>query len=242
MARVLHSWGMTINREISVLLIAEDPLLVAPVAEFLQLKGMHVTIETEVNSPDVRKHLDNQMYDVSVVNTARSNAWALETIEALRVISSVPIIAAMRDAEKDTMIAGYEQGADEVQNLPIPTELLICKIESIVRRMHMDEKQTEYPLGELTFYVDKQVLVAPNGEILHRLSGKENDVLELLASHINTTVEKSVILRKIWKADNYFNGRSLAVYINKLRSKLETEQGIRLITVQGKGYKLCGKE
>lgn len=246
MARSLQKESIMVSTShIHVLLLAEDELMASAVAEYLQMKTFDVTIEKEgiadlmrKRLDEMHKRLDNEEYDVCVIYPSRSNDWALQVLSDLRTISTVPAILAMRDAEKNTMIAGYGAGADDVQKLPISTELLACKIEAIVRREHMHESPLEYRLGSIVFNVSQQRLSKANGDLIGKLSGKEMELLEVLAQHINKPVEKGVILRKIWNEDNYFTSRSLSVYITKLKKLLASEPGVTISFVHGKGYRL----
>lgn len=230
------------TRKSQVLLLTEDELVSAPVAEFLGQFETEVSVEKSVEPPYVRKNLDDQVYDVCVIYTCRSNEWAQERLQELREFSFLPTIVTLREASKEEMVKTYRLGADDVQNSPISTELLACKIDAIVLRKYWADEPKEYHLGRLVFSVETNRIVSEKDDYICQITGRETELLALLAKNANKTVERGLILRKIWKADNYFNGRSLSVYINRLRKSLAIEDRIEIVAVHGRGYKLVIKK
>ena len=99
---------------------------------------------------------------------------------------------------------------------------------------------TLFPIGQYTFDRQKQVLV--RGDSKQKLTTKECDLLTLLCQHINQVLERNYALKTIWIDDNYFNARSMDVYITKLRKLLKDDPQVEIITVHGKGYKLIAPE
>ena len=118
-------------------------------------------------------------------------------------------------------------------------EELILKIEAILRRTTSENQsstQQVFTLGKFTFDTRKQTL--SEGENTVKLTTKESDLLKLLCQNANKVLERNYALRSIWIDDNYFNARSMDVYITKLRKHLKSEQTVEIINVHGKGYKL----
>ena len=98
------------------------------------------------------------------------------------------------------------------------------------------ELPSEVQLGKLKYQPNNNKLFLPSGEV--KLTTKENELLKLLVESIDSTVNRSVALKKIWKDDSYFNARSMDVYIAKLRKFLKEDDSIQLLTVHGEGFKL----
>ena len=145
----------------------------------------------------------------------------------------------MTDVEKTEVMEMYKAGADDVITQPISMEIMGLKILAILRRCNQQvQAQKLFTIGSLTFDSELQTL-SQDGVLIHHLSGKESELLAILMSNCNQLVERGYILRKIWGMDNYFNGRSLSVYINHLRHMLEVEQSVKILSIHGKGYKIC---
>ena len=123
---------------------------------------------------------------------------------------------------------------------PFSMEELLARINVILKRSNpfvlAEEEETDEKLGNFVFHYKKQKL-ALNGEET-KLTTKENELLYLLSKHRNTIMERSYALKTIWGDDNYFNGRSMDVYIAKLRKHLKADDRLEIINVHGKGFKL----
>ena len=117
-------------------------------------------------------------------------------------------------------------------------EELVLRIEAIIRRVKgkKGKEITMYKIGKFTFDTQKQVLISENET--EKLTTKETELLSLLCAHVNEILERNFALKTIWIDDNYFNARSMDVYITKLRKKLKADPGIEIINIHGKGYKL----
>jgi DNA-binding response OmpR family regulator len=122
---------------------------------------------------------------------------------------------------------------------PFSMEELIVRIEAVLRRttgLKQENPQEEFKLGKYTFDSRKQHLI--DGENSIKLTTKESELLKLLCNNVNKVLERNLALKTIWADDNYFNARSMDVYITKLRKHLKDEPSIEIINVHGKGYKL----
>jgi DNA-binding response OmpR family regulator len=118
-------------------------------------------------------------------------------------------------------------------------EELILRIEAILRRTAQENQsnaQQIFTIGRYTFDTRKQTL--SEGENTVKLTTKESDLLKLLCQNVNKVLERNYALKSIWIDDNYFNARSMDVYITKLRKHLKDEPTVEIINVHGKGYKL----
>lgn len=111
------------------------------------------------------------------------------------------------------------------------------RIEAILRRTSGESPVLDtYKLGRFKFDTQKQQLI--DGENVIKLTTKESELLKLLCSNANKVLERNVALKTIWVDDNYFNARSMDVYITKLRKHLKDDPSVEIINVHGKGYKL----
>ena len=138
--------------------------------------------------------------------------------------------------------ANAEIGADDYITKPFSMEELVYRIDAILRRVRgkKNKESTLYHIGNFTFDTQKQLLCI--GDQQTKLTTKENELLALLCSHANEILQRDFALKTIWIDDNYFNARSMDVYITKLRKHLKDDPQIEIINIHGKGYKLITPE
>ena len=162
--------------------------------------------------------------------------------EIRTVNSEVPIIFLTAKTLKEDILEGFKRGADDYITKPYSMEELVYRIEAIIRRVKgkKGKEITMYQIGKFTFDTQKQVLIC--GNVNERLTTKESELLSLLCAHVNEILERNFALKSIWIDDNYFNARSMDVYITKLRKKLKADPSIEIINIHGKGYKLIAPE
>ena len=164
----------------------------------------------------------------------------LALAKELRYIEpAIPIIFLTAKTQKEDIIEGFKTGADDYITKPFSMEELLYRIEAILRRTTshaVPVKEDLYILGGYSFDVKIQLLTYKDLSI--KLTTKESELLELLCCHRNEILERNYALRTIWIDDNYFNARSMDVYISRLRKYLKKDTNIRILNIHGKGYKL----
>ncbi len=145
---------------------------------------------------------------------------------------------------KEDIIQGYKLGADDYISKPFDSELLLLKIKAILKRNQelnsKEEEQFEFKIGQYQFNSRLRTLV--KGGESHTLSPKENELLHMLCEHKNDLLPREVALKKIWGSDTYFNGRSMDVYIAKLRKYLKDDSNIEIVNIHGNGFRLVVKD
>jgi len=152
---------------------------------------------------------------------------------------NTPVLMLTSKSEEIDKVLGLEIGADDYITKPFSMEELILRIEAILRRTSQENQanaQAVFTLGKFTFDTRKQLLA--EGDNVVKLTTKESDLLKLLCQNANKVLERNYALKSIWIDDNYFNARSMDVYITKLRKHLKDEPTVEIINVHGKGYKL----
>jgi len=223
--------------QISILLLIADAQLGMAIAENLENFGHRVSVVSE-EDPEDKNMVDETKYDVCLLYSGSESTGLDMRIRKIRQSTNIPLFVIGPQMGKQEVVDMYHSGADDVLEVPISTEILSCKIAALIGRLKEEPEEHLFEIGIFEFDSEKQTLLSM-GDHLVRLSGKETELLALLVRHRNQPVDKSVILRKIWKVDNYFNGRSLSVYVNHLRHLLEADPKIRIINIHGKGYKMC---
>jgi two-component system, OmpR family, response regulator len=151
----------------------------------------------------------------------------------------IPIIFLTAKNQKDDIIEGFKSGADDYITKPFSMEELLYRIEAILRRIATPApavKDDFYTVGAYSFDPLKQMLAFNDENI--KLTTKESELLELLCRHRNEILERNYALKTIWIDDNYFNARSMDVYITRLRKYLRKDPTVKILNVHGRGYKL----
>lgn len=158
--------------------------------------------------------------------------------EVKEIDNGQPLIFLTAKGQKEDIIAGYAAGADDYLVKPFDTDVLLYKIQAIIGRKisEMDEEPDELLLGSFTF-LPKIRQLQREGETT-RLSPKESDLLKLMVAHKNQLLPRSKALLNIWKEDNYFTGRSMDVYVAKLRKYLKVDGRLKIENVHGEGFRL----
>ena len=152
--------------------------------------------------------------------------------------SEIPIIFLTAKTLKEDILEGFKIGADDYLTKPFSMEELTFRIEAILRRVKgkKNKESSMYRLGRFVFDTQKQLLTIDGKQT--KLTTKESELLGLLCAHANEILQRDFALKTIWIDDNYFNARSMDVYITKLRKHLKEDDSIEIINIHGKGYKL----
>jgi len=221
--------------KIRILLTEDDANLGSLLREYLIAKGFDVELQ-----PDGEKGLlafRRAHFDLCILDVMMPVKDGFSMAKEVRIMNTeVPIIFLTAKSMKEDVLEGFNSGADDYMTKPFSMEELIMRIEAILRRTTKSSSQELFTLGEVMFDSNKQHLTKNDTTI--KLTTKESELLKLLCQHGNQILERNYALKAIWKDDNYFNARSMDVYITKLRKHLQDVPGIQIINVHGKGYKL----
>lgn len=220
-----------------LLLAEDDENLGLLLKEYLIAKGYDTDLygDGEAAYDGFKKN----QYSLCILDIMMPKKDGMTLAKDIRLINSdVPIIFLTAKNLKEDVLLGFKMGADDYITKPFSMEELIFRIEAILRRTQDGKggEQTTYQLGRFTFDHRKQTLTG-NGETV-KLTTKESELLRLLCNNANEVLERNFALKTIWIDDNYFNARSMDVYITKLRKHLKDEPTVEIINVHGKGYKL----
>lgn len=158
-----------------------------------------------------------------------------------KINTDIPIIFLTAKTLKADVLHGFKVGADDYITKPFDSEVLLCKINAIIKRhniqRNIDESQTdEFEIGRYRFNFPNRLIIN-NGET-QKLSPKEAELLKMLCQYINNVLPRDVALKTIWGEDNYFTTRSMDVFITKLRKYLKDDPNIEIINLHGSGFRL----
>ncbi|MCH5309157.1 MAG: response regulator transcription factor [Prevotella sp.] len=229
------------EENLRILLCEDDENLGMLLREYLQAKGYIAEL-----CPDGEagfKAFQKTKYDICVLDVMMPKKDGFTLAQEIRAANAdVPIIFLTARALKDDIVEGFKNGADDYLTKPFSMEELVLRIEAILRRTKgkKSKESTVYRIGRFTFDTQKQLLLIDDEQ--RKLTTKENELLALLCSHSNEILQRDFALKTIWIDDNYFNARSMDVYITKLRKHLKDDPQIEIINIHGKGYKLITPE
>ena len=225
------------EEKLKILLCEDDENLGMLLREYLQAKGYVAELCTDGDA-GFKSFLKNK-FDICVLDVMMPKKDGFTMAQEIRSSNvDVPIIFLTAKTLKEDILEGFKIGADDYITKPFSMEELVFRIEAIMRRTKgkKSKESTVYHIGQFTFDTQKQLLCI--GEEQRKLTTKENELLALLCSHANEILQRDFALKTIWIDDNYFNARSMDVYITKLRKHLKDDPKIEIINIHGKGYKL----
>ena len=225
------------EEKIKVLLCEDDENLGMLLREYLEAKDYDTVL-----CPDGEagyKEFSKTKFDIAVLDVMMPKKDGFTLAQEIRQTNAdLPIIFLTAKTLKEDILEGFKIGADDYITKPFSMEELVFRVEAILRRVRgkKSKESTMYHIGDFTFDTQKQLLTI--GDKQTKLTTKENELLALLCSHANEILQRDFALKTIWIDDNYFNARSMDVYITKLRKHLKDDDQIEIINIHGKGYKL----
>lgn len=225
------------EERLKLFLCEDDENLGMLLREYLQAKGFDTDLYPDGEAG--YKGFIKEKYDLCVLDVMMPKKDGITLVKEIRAVNSeIPIIFLTAKNMKDDILEGFKAGADDYITKPFSMEELVLRIEAIFRRVKGKKvkDQQVYQFGKMSFDTQKQILTI--GDINTKLTTKESELLGLLCAHANEILERNHALKQIWVDDNYFNARSMDVYITKLRKLLKADPDIEIINIHGKGYKL----
>ena len=225
-------------KKYKILLCEDDTNLGMVLKNYLELTDYDVTLER-----DGRLGLaafQREKFDICLLDVMMPNMDGFTLGEAIRDVDpDMPLFFLSAKTMKEDIIQGYKLGADDYITKPFDSEVLLLKIKAILKRSEEENKindNIEFDLG--SYHFNPRLRELKIGATVHVLSPKENELLKMLAEHKNDLLQRDKALKKIWGSDTYFNGRSMDVYIAKLRKYLKEDTQIEIVNVHGSGFRL----
>ena len=225
------------ENKLHILLCEDEESLGMLVREYLQAKGYDA--ELYLDGEAGYKAFVKGKYDMCLLDVMMPKMDGFTLARELRSINSeVPIMFLTAKNLKDDILEGFKLGADDYLTKPFSMDELVYRMEAILRRVKARSREmaTRYQLGRFTFDTQRQLLSIDDKST--KLTTKESELLTMLCTHMNDILERDLALKTIWIDDNYFNARSMDVYITKLRKHLKDDPNVEINNVHGKGYRL----
>lgn len=226
--------------KLNILLAEDDENLGLLLHTYLTSKGYHVKLTR--NGKSAIEYFTSEKVDFCILDVMMPLMDGIAAAKEIRELNRhVPILFLTAKSLEQDKLAGFAVGADDYLTKPFSMEELIARIEAISRRSVQKNtpSDTKITIGSIAFDAQSRILHLPSGEV--KLTTKENQLLSLLSKNSNEVIDRQATLRAIWGDDNYFNGRSMDVYIAKLRKLLKEDPAIEIMNVHGKGFQLIVK-
>jgi DNA-binding response OmpR family regulator len=221
-----------------ILLCEDDTNLGMVLKNYLELNDYDVTLER-----DGRLGLaafQREKFDLCLLDVMMPHVDGFTLAEDIRDINpDIPLFFLSAKTMKEDIIQGYKLGADDYITKPFDSEVLLLKIKAILKRneeLNKEAANVEYDLGQ--YHFNPKLRELSHGGKTQTLSPKENELLKMLSEYKNDLLPREIALKKIWGSDTYFNGRSMDVYIAKLRKYLKDDSQIEIVNIHGNGFRL----
>jgi len=225
-----------------ILLVEDDPNLGLLLQDYLQLKGKFDVVLSTDGDEGLRA-FNKQQFDLCILDVMMPKKDGFTLGKEIRKINqNIPIIFATAKAMMEDKVSAYDLGGDDYITKPFRIEELLLRINALLKRVSAREPepigpaQTLFEIGDYTFDFTTQMIHYKGQN--QKLSTKEAELLQLLCINKNSVLTREEALLSIWHDDNYFNGRSMDVFLSKLRKYLKEDPKVEILNVHGKGYKL----
>jgi len=223
-----------------ILVAEDDENLGLLLSAFLEEKGYEPSIARSGIKVLELYRENPSRYQFIILDVMMPGMDGFSVAKEIRLIDKkTPILFLSAKTLELDRLKGFEVGADDYLTKPFAMEELLARIKAILRRVEPQDSLEWVKIGHLNFMPSQNLIQFEEGS--QRLTTKENALLELLAHNINEVVDRQAALRAIWGDDSYFNGRSMDVYIAKLRKILSHDPSVEILNVHGIGFKLIVK-
>jgi DNA-binding response OmpR family regulator len=224
--------------KISILLAEDDINLGFVIADQLRAEGYHVSLTTD--GIEALKRFNEQPYHLCIFDVMMPKKDGFTLARDIRKINTdVPILFLTAKSMTEDKIEGFNAGGDDYLTKPFSVEELNLRIKSLLKRVNIRTEIPEEKVFNVSEFVfDTENLTLTLGGDVQSLTKKEAQILKILYKFKNQVLPREVILNTVWGQDDYFVGRSLDVFITKLRKYLKDDETIQILNIHGVGFKL----
>lgn len=224
--------------QLRVLLLEDEPQLAKIVSESLLNRGFQV--QHAANGFQGLDAIRNGSFDVCVVDVMLPLMDGFAFVKEFRKTDNqTPVLFLTAKSMTEDVVKGFELGGNDYLKKPFSLEELVLRLKELLRRSGALEGSTaeSVTIGAYTFAPFKQELWYDQA-LVCRLSHRESELLRLLVQQKNQVLDRKTSLMKLWGDDSFFNGRSMDVFISKLRKHLKKDPSVEILNIRGVGYKL----
>jgi len=223
------------STKIKLILAEDEPALALIIKESLETRNfevLHCKDGEEALATFTKQKVDLLVLDVMM---PKKDGFSVAK-DVRKLDKKVPIIFLTAKSQTQDVVEGFTSGGNDYLKKPFSMEELIVRIHALLGRINPEKTEEIVAVGKYTFDFTKQTLHLHEHTIT--LTHREAELLLVLIENKNEILDRSIVLKKIWGNDDFFNGRSMDVFITKLRKKLNLDPNIQIINVRGQGYKL----
>lgn len=223
------------DKKIKLLLAEDEPSLGQIIKESLETRNFEV--HHAHNGEEAIQIYLNEKPDVLVLDVMMPKKDGFTVAQEIREEdTTTPIIFLTAKSQTKDVLEGFNYGGNDYLKKPFSMEELIVRIQALLNRVTLKTNHEEISIGSYHFNYTKQTLDFENNSVL--LTHREAELLFHLSQKKNEILDRSFILNKLWGNDDFFNARSMDVFISKLRKKLQNDSSIQIVNIRGYGYKL----
>lgn len=220
-----------------ILLVEDDENLGYVIQDLLSMNGYKVHLARD--GKEGLLFFNKSKYDLCLIDVMMPKKDGFELAEDIqKVNNSVPLVFLTARNQKEDKIKGLKLGADDYITKPFDSDEFLLRVKAILRRSSTEKNNSdkEYKIGEYTF--TPSTLILSKDDDSRRLTKKESALLKLLCEHKGKILEREVVSNLIWGDDSYFVGRSMDVFITRLRKYLKDDSAISITNIHGVGFRL----
>ena len=223
-----------------ILLAEDDQNLGFVIKDLLQGEGYKVEWVKDGNT--ALKTFVNGSFDLCILDVMMPKKDGFTLADDIRKSDSkTPIIFLTAKGMKEDVIKGFKVGGDDYITKPFNTEEFKLRVGAMLKRTKGDEKVVEmkenYIIGKYKFDHKNLTLQFEKQEAMN-LTAKEADILQIFCHHLGEVVSREDILKRVWGDDDYFIGRSMDVFISRLRKYLKDDERLQIVNIHGVGFKM----
>lgn len=231
------------DKNYRLILVEDDPSLGYLLSEYLGMKDFDVTWTKDGQS--ALSKMESNVFDLAILDVMLPDMDGFELSQKIKALNpDLPFLFLTARSLKIDVLKGFAMGAVDYLKKPIDEEELVVRVNALLSRLVAEEKEEEiaqnYQIGDYTLNTENFELRYKNQPI--KLTGKEFDLLALLAKNQNQLCPHKEILTTIWDKNDYFNKKSLNVFVSHLRKHLSKDPRISIVNVNRRGFMLRVEE
>ncbi len=227
------------KKDIRILLAEDDMNLGFVIKDLLEDEGYDVKLCTD--GVLALQTFHEESFDICLLDVMMPLKDGFAVAESIRKTDpDVPVIFLTAKGMTEDKVRGLSLGADDYITKPFENAEFLLRIENVLRRTGKRKQRSdpdEFAVGKFMLDSKNLTLTDPEGGV-KKLTAKEAKILRLLCLNANTVVERDVLLNSVWGKDDYFTGRSMDVFITKLRKYLKDDETVKIQNIHGVGFKL----
>jgi DNA-binding response OmpR family regulator len=224
--------------DIKILLVEDDTGLGMVISDQLRSDGYHVTLCSD--GAEAFQRFNQEPFHLCICDVMMPKKDGFSLAKDIRKINKeIPILFLTAKSNDEDKVEGFKSGGDDYLTKPFNAEELQLRVAALLRRVNLQLETTDqdkFSIG--TYLFDSVNFELQHPQLTKALTKKEAMVLKMLCSHVNDVVPRELILNAVWGQDDYFVGRSLDVFITKLRKYLKEDPNVQITNVHGIGFKL----